>query len=157
MSVQNTVTSQNLYCRSLYCVLSPMFMNRNAQWLSLLNTVPNGDRSTHVSHSYAWVGTHTCTHTALYKYFTATKEEMFSRVPILQPLVYKRWRHIPVHAWLEILRLYVKQLSGQSGQSENYSNKDIIMVQFHCFNQTFESEWILIEEARLQSHLAQRS
>lgn len=49
MSVQNTVTSPNLHCRSLYSVLSPMFVNRNAQWLSLLNTVTDGDGSTHVS------------------------------------------------------------------------------------------------------------
>lgn len=55
------------------------------------------------------------------------------------------------------VRICVKQLSTQSSQSENYSNKDIIMVQFHCFNQTFESEWILIEEEHLQSHVAQWS
>lgn len=64
---------------------------------------------------------------------------------------------IPVRLWFEIVWICVKQLSTQSSESENYSNKDIVMVQFHCFNQTLEFEWILIEEAHLQSHVAQWS
>lgn len=80
------------------------------------------------------------THTAPYMYFTATKEEMLSRVPILQPLA----------TGGEWIFQYAYGLKLSESMSNNYQHnlinqkitptKDIIMVQFHCFNQTFEFE-----------------
>lgn len=88
-------------------VFSPVFMNRNAQSLSLLHT--DEDVSTDVLYSY--VRTHT--HSTIYVFHS---NEMLSKVPILRPLA-------TGGEWISI---YVKQSSTQSNHSENYSNKDVI-------------------------------
>lgn len=52
---------------------------------------------------------------------------------------------------MHILKICVKQLSTQS---ENDSNKGVVMAEFQGFNQFFVFEWDLIEEARLQNYVA---
>ena len=69
-----------------------------------------------------------------------------------------RWEDIPVRSWFENRTNLCQTIINTIWSIEkDYSNKDMIMVQFHSFNQTLEFECILIEEARSQSHVARWS
>lgn len=121
--------SPSLHCRCLLSsVLSPMFMNRNAQSLGYgrRRKRTHTDRTVIYGrtrpHTHAHIHSHTHTHTAPYMYFTATKEELLSRVPIFQPLAAGGERIFQYAYGLKIVWIYAKQLSRQSRQSENYSN-----------------------------------
>lgn len=146
--------SPNIHCRfPLSSVLSPMFTKRNAQMLSAAHRYRRRRKHIRIIHYVSYVWTHTQHHICIsqqqrekcsweYQFYSFRPQEVKKYASTLM-------------VWICII--YVKQLSWQSGQSENYSNKDTVMVQFHYFNQTSEFEWILIEEARSQSHVPQWS
>lgn len=59
---------------------------------------------------------------------------------MLQPLAEGDERMFLLAHGLKLHEFYSKQLSTPSCQWRNDSNKDMIMVQFHCFNHTLEFE-----------------
>lgn len=139
-------------CCLLTSVLSPTLMNRNAQSPS----AAHGHWRRRKHRRIVRLCTDAHTHSTIYVLHSNNRQNA-PQGTNSTAFDHRRWMDILVRLRFEPLWICVKQLSTQSGQSENYSNKDIIIVQFYCFNQTFEFEWNLIEEAHLQSLVAQWS
>lgn len=124
-------------------------MNRNAHALSAAHSYWHRRLKEHVYPTHC---EHARVHSTVYG-FHSNNRGYDLQSTTFTPFSHRRWMRIcPEQSG--IVWICVKQLPTQSSQSENYSNKDMLMVELHSFNQTFESEWILIEEAHLQSHTA---